>query len=276
MAEHKNSVYRGIYEDIVKKIESGEYKKGSMLEPERKLMAAYGVQRTTIRRALELLANEGYIVKKTGLGSFISDGTEKAPETSKVTVKMTEKKESAAKPKETAAVFDEAFDSEEERIQVLYDKAAKLLVKKLIEHGHERFCYVGNGPFFASLARAVFIYGLEYDRDLFAIEEDERRVYDAFRRLLSDRRRHEFTAVITSSETLAKTVLEVAKDYRVKVPEELSVLALLENGKSDIAGAVFGKMGEEAAKNRFSAGTTLEKIRKDASSRYVGISDYLL
>ena len=74
MAQHKNSVYRKISEDIADKIKKGEYTAGAMLEPERKLMEAYGVERTTVRRALELLVSEGLIVKKAGLGTFVSDG----------------------------------------------------------------------------------------------------------------------------------------------------------------------------------------------------------
>ena len=74
MAQHKNSVYRKISEDISDKIKKGEYAAGAMLEPERKLMEAYGVERTTVRRALELLVSEGLIVKKAGLGTFVSDG----------------------------------------------------------------------------------------------------------------------------------------------------------------------------------------------------------
>ena len=35
-----------------------------MLEPERKLMEAYGVERTTVRRALELLVSEGAYCKE--------------------------------------------------------------------------------------------------------------------------------------------------------------------------------------------------------------------
>ena len=70
MAEHKNSVYRQISEDIAKKIETGKYPVGSMLAPERKLMVEYNTQRTTIRRALELLVKEGLIVKKTKLHSI--------------------------------------------------------------------------------------------------------------------------------------------------------------------------------------------------------------
>ena len=73
MAQHQNSVYRKISEDIADKIKKGEYATGAMLEPERKLMEAYGVERTTVRRALELLVSEGLIVKKAGLGTFVSD-----------------------------------------------------------------------------------------------------------------------------------------------------------------------------------------------------------
>ena len=62
MAQHKNSVYGKISKDIADKINSGVYKKGEALEPERKLMEIYGVERTTVRRALDLLVKDGIIV----------------------------------------------------------------------------------------------------------------------------------------------------------------------------------------------------------------------
>jgi len=71
MAEKKQSVYSKIADDILDKIKKDIYPIGSMLEPERVLMEKYGVERTTVRRGLELLRAKGYIKKTAGLGSII-------------------------------------------------------------------------------------------------------------------------------------------------------------------------------------------------------------
>lgn len=63
--------YRQIYSDLKARITSGEYAPGSQLPYERVLCEQYGVERITIRRALELLVNDDLIDKRAGLGSFV-------------------------------------------------------------------------------------------------------------------------------------------------------------------------------------------------------------
>ncbi len=52
--------YHGIASDLTSKIESGIFAEGSFLPIERDLIAEYGVTRTTIRRALASLVEEGH------------------------------------------------------------------------------------------------------------------------------------------------------------------------------------------------------------------------
>ena len=75
MAEKKKSVYSDIADDILGKIKSGLYAVGTLLPPERELMSVYGVQRTTVRRGLEILSSGGYIKKVAGLGSVVSSAS---------------------------------------------------------------------------------------------------------------------------------------------------------------------------------------------------------
>ncbi len=79
MSKRQNSVYSEIAKDIVSKIKSGAYKLDSTLPSERELKEIYGVERTTIRRALELLCDDGYICKKAGIGSVIVSDTKTQP-----------------------------------------------------------------------------------------------------------------------------------------------------------------------------------------------------
>lgn len=72
-------LYRKIYLDMKQKILDGNYASGEKLPYERELCDLYGVKRVTIRKSLELLANEGLIVKHMGLGSFVAQRSVSAP-----------------------------------------------------------------------------------------------------------------------------------------------------------------------------------------------------
>ena len=71
MSEKKKSVYASIAEDILDKIKNNVYPIGSLLPPEREFMTIYSVQRTTVRRGLDLLSLDGCIKKVAGLGSVV-------------------------------------------------------------------------------------------------------------------------------------------------------------------------------------------------------------
>ena len=63
--------YRELYEQLRRHIEEGIYGPGDLLPSENELCAVNQVTRPTVRRALDLLANEGYIKKHQGLGSVV-------------------------------------------------------------------------------------------------------------------------------------------------------------------------------------------------------------
>ena len=65
--------YLGIYNDIKSSIEDGKIKAGEKLPSENELMEKYQVSRDTIRKALDLLEEDGYIHKIKGKGSYILD-----------------------------------------------------------------------------------------------------------------------------------------------------------------------------------------------------------
>lgn len=64
-------LYQQIVEDIKGKIASGVYATGQQIPCETELMKEYNVSRVTIRRAVSSLSDEGYLVKKQGLGTFV-------------------------------------------------------------------------------------------------------------------------------------------------------------------------------------------------------------
>ena len=62
-----------IYLDLKCKIENFEYHTGSLLPSEKSLSEIYNVSRETIRKALALLLENGFIQKKQGKGSIVLD-----------------------------------------------------------------------------------------------------------------------------------------------------------------------------------------------------------
>ena len=72
----KNSnipLYIQLEEIIVKQILSGVYKENSPIPPEFELISMYKVSRTTVRQALADLISKGYLYRKRGIGTFVSE-----------------------------------------------------------------------------------------------------------------------------------------------------------------------------------------------------------
>lgn len=67
----KEYYYEAVLKNMMENIESGVYQYGQLLPPERDLAEQYQVNRTTIRKALELLTEDGYIVKRQGSGNRV-------------------------------------------------------------------------------------------------------------------------------------------------------------------------------------------------------------
>ncbi|MCY6355184.1 trehalose operon repressor [Clostridium sp. ZS2-4] len=68
-----NSKYLSIYNEIINEIKNGKIKPGVKLSSENDLMQEYNVSRDTVRKALNLLEQDGYIQKIKGKGSFVLD-----------------------------------------------------------------------------------------------------------------------------------------------------------------------------------------------------------
>ena len=65
--------YFKVYQDIVSQIEGGVYQSNDMLPSEKKLIETYEISRDTVRKALTMLEQNGYIQKIKGKGSFVLD-----------------------------------------------------------------------------------------------------------------------------------------------------------------------------------------------------------
>ena len=73
MSEASIPLYQMIYNDIVNRIHSGQYKDGDRIPSEKELAEEFNVSRITSKKALEMMADKGLIDRAPGRGSFVRD-----------------------------------------------------------------------------------------------------------------------------------------------------------------------------------------------------------
>lgn len=66
-------MYRQIYTELRGQIMDGQYPPGAKLPSEKELCEQYDISRITSRRVMEMLADEGLIVRQPGRGSFVAE-----------------------------------------------------------------------------------------------------------------------------------------------------------------------------------------------------------
>ena len=69
------ALYYQLKEELRRKILSNEWEEGSKLPSEKEICEIFGVSRITVRKAIDELQDENYIVKKQGRGTFIQSRT---------------------------------------------------------------------------------------------------------------------------------------------------------------------------------------------------------
>jgi len=71
----KQTAYKKVYSTLKQEIREGKYEAGKLLPPEHFLESRFEVSRTTVRRALELLARDGFVDSRQGRGTTVLDFT---------------------------------------------------------------------------------------------------------------------------------------------------------------------------------------------------------
>jgi len=66
------TIYKQIYETLENEIHNGIYNKTLMLPSEKDLCERFGVERNTVRKALQILVDDGLVVKKPGCGTMLT------------------------------------------------------------------------------------------------------------------------------------------------------------------------------------------------------------
>lgn len=65
------SKYEQIYHTLLKRMEEGQWKEGDKIPSETELMREFGVSRGTVRKAVDLLQERGFVQKIHGKGMFV-------------------------------------------------------------------------------------------------------------------------------------------------------------------------------------------------------------
>lgn len=65
-------LYIQLKEELLRKIKEGIWEIEAQIPTEKELMEEYNIGRATVREALSLLVNEGYLYKKQGIGTFVA------------------------------------------------------------------------------------------------------------------------------------------------------------------------------------------------------------
>ncbi len=67
------SLYAHIARTLLEQIKMGDFRPGDRLPTERKLSQVMGVNRMTVRRALQVLEQQGLIIRRQGAGTYVAE-----------------------------------------------------------------------------------------------------------------------------------------------------------------------------------------------------------
>lgn len=104
-------------------IEDGDFRPGDRLPPERELMVSLGMTRTTLRKALDTLENEGRIWRHVGKGTFIASqgGSAQPGRIAEISSKVTPYQMMRARMSlEPAIAREAAFNASQEAVAKIF------------------------------------------------------------------------------------------------------------------------------------------------------------
>lgn len=100
--------YQQVFSTLHQWIIQGRYATQTRLEPEKELCEIFGVSRITVRKALQLLSNEGLVKSKQGKGTYVVSDSRRAP----VRADMNQRIERARELARTSQVIDLTISEE--------------------------------------------------------------------------------------------------------------------------------------------------------------------
>ncbi len=73
--EGRKPIYQSVYDTLKRDILNGQYKVGEKLPSESEMIDMFNVSRTTVRKAVSILADDGFVSIKQGKGTIVIDYT---------------------------------------------------------------------------------------------------------------------------------------------------------------------------------------------------------
>ena len=70
--DYRMPLYIQLQDIIIKKIEEKKYLPGEAIPSERKMAETYGVNRMTVKSAINKLVEQGYLIRKPGAGTYVA------------------------------------------------------------------------------------------------------------------------------------------------------------------------------------------------------------
>lgn len=70
--DYRMPLYIQLQDIIIKKIEEKKYLPGEAIPSERKMAETYGVNRMTVKSAINKLVEQGYLIRKLGAGTYVA------------------------------------------------------------------------------------------------------------------------------------------------------------------------------------------------------------
>ena len=131
--------YLDIKKDLLDKILSGVYQQGSIIPNEYELAEIYNVSRPTIRKAVQILVDEGYLEKRKKRGTIVCDPTIRQEFAQVIQTFNKEVKEKGLTPSTKVLTFKQEKAEEEVRQKLNLKETEK--VYKLV-----RLRYVDDQP----------------------------------------------------------------------------------------------------------------------------------
>lgn len=69
--DYRMPLYIQLQDVLIKRIEEGEFLPGEMIPSERKMAEQYGINRMTVKNAVNSLVERGYLFRVQGRGTFV-------------------------------------------------------------------------------------------------------------------------------------------------------------------------------------------------------------
>lgn len=137
----KSLLYEQLVDTLSDRIQNNIYKSGEMIPSELELQHEFGVSRSTVRKALNILSQKNILMKIPGKGTFVSDKKSPIETNSKRFLSFTDNVKRSGKKLTTKLIYTKDVDNNEKQCAFFNIQESEKLVKI------KRLRYLDGEPF---------------------------------------------------------------------------------------------------------------------------------